>query len=58
MENESCDSYSGEDVEKLRLKFRKEALKACTDAEARGYENGIESQMSKLKYAFVYLFCC
>jgi len=49
MEGESCDSYTVEDVEKMRLKFRKEALKACNDAEARGFENGVESQMPTLK---------
>ncbi len=38
------------EVEQMRLKFRKEAMDACTLAESRGFTAGVESCSSSIRF--------
>jgi hypothetical protein len=46
-----AETYTEKDLEQFRLKFRKEALKACEEAERRGYKEGSASKQNELKSA-------
>ena len=48
-ECENSLRYTDQDLENLRLKFRKEALKACEEAEKKGFKRGSESINSNLR---------
>ena len=55
MNDESAKLYSESDLEAFRLKFRKEALKACEDATQKGYLEGSITKKDEITYAYMFI---
>ena len=53
MMDDSTKLYSESDLEAFRLKFRKEALKACEDATQKGYLEGSTTKKDEIMYTFL-----
>jgi len=49
--NGSSGTYTEKDLEQFRLKFRKEALNACEEAERRGFKDGCSANLAEVKRA-------